>query len=107
MLIMTETMRMTINADPGAFGFALGTLGFDRVAERPDDGWAGHHIISGRAADDGRVVTWPDDGHRVELIGWNPEHPGTRLVAWKAALRRLPPQTSSSRPSRSPPASSR
>jgi hypothetical protein len=43
--------------------------------EHADDGWTGRHIISDRPADDVRVVTWPDDGHRVKVIGWSPSTP--------------------------------
>ncbi len=91
----TEAARLdatTVAADPGAFGYALGTLGFDRVVEHADDGWTGRHIISDRPADDVRVVTWPDDGHRVEVIGWSPEYPGRRLLAWKAEFDGSTPQ---------------
>jgi hypothetical protein len=39
-----------------------------------------------------RVVTRPDDGDRVEVIGWSPEYPGRRLLAWKADFDGSTPQ---------------
>jgi hypothetical protein len=62
------------------------------MVERPDEGWHGRHIISDRPADDVRVVTWPDDGHQVEVIGWSPGYPGKQLLAWKANFDGSTPQ---------------
>jgi hypothetical protein len=95
----------TVAADPGAFGYALGTLGFDRVVEHADDGWTGRHILSDRSVDDERVVTWPGDGHRVEVIGWSPEHPAGASWHGRPPSTARPRRPSSSAPSRSPPAS--
>lgn len=37
-------------------------------------------------------MTRPDDGDRVEVIGWSPEYPGRRLLAWKADFDGSTPQ---------------
>lgn len=91
---MTETSTpaaVTIASDPGAFGAALGYLGFA-------DYTSGNSLSAGPwlATDhqDGlvRVVTYPQDGDRVEVIACDASRPTARLVDYKMSFDPTTPQ---------------
>jgi hypothetical protein len=81
----------TITADPGAFGNAIGTLGFGEMRIH-EGGTAGDAFICDHPDARVRLVMHIEDGDRVELIGWDARYPKAQWVAWKIAFDGATPQ---------------
>jgi hypothetical protein len=80
---MTNSIS-TLRSEPGGFGAELGFLGFGEVRE--GEGWLdGPYFVTHSADGYVRVVTYPEDGNRVLLIGFSRDYPaGSQVTAWEA-----------------------
>lgn len=84
--------QATIASDGGAFGYALGTLGFGEYFH--GESWSGGEWLATESADGVvRVITYPADGDRVVVIGWDPARPAAKLEAWRIEFSGATPQT--------------
>lgn len=82
----------TLASEPGGFGAALGGLGFGAHTE--GDTWIGTRwLATDHDSQLIRVITWPTDGGRTEVIGFDPARPAARLEAWHMTFSGSTPQS--------------